>query len=123
MKRPIPGFSLTEVMVVVAILSVLSGLVIDAGIRDSRREQVNAVVVELAGWLESVRRAALKGSSCQVTLTTTNGTLGAGAVIPKEQMWAQPMPTQMPPPRQSPTTAAAASPWSFPASAQASASR
>lgn len=62
------GFSLPEVMVVVAILSVLSGVVIDAGIRDWRREQVNAVVVELAGWLESVRRAALKGSSCQVTL-------------------------------------------------------
>jgi prepilin-type N-terminal cleavage/methylation domain-containing protein len=68
MKRPNPGFSLTEVLVVVAILDVLSGLVIDAGIRDWRREQVNAVVVELAGWLESVRRAALKGSSCQVTL-------------------------------------------------------
>ena len=81
MKRPNPGFSLTEVMVVVAILSVLSGRVIDAGIRDWRREQVNAVVVELAGWLESVRRAALKGSSCQVTLTTTNGTLAAGAVM------------------------------------------
>ena len=81
MKRPNPGFSLTEVMVVVAILSVLSGLVIDAGIRDWRREQVNAVVVELAGWLESVRRAALKGSSCQVTLTTTDGTVAAGAVL------------------------------------------
>ena len=81
MKRPNPGFSLTEVMVVVAILSVLSGLVIDGGIRDWRREQVNAVVVELAGWLESVRRTALKGSGCQVTLTTTNGTLAAGAVL------------------------------------------
>ena len=81
MKRPNPGISLTEVLVVVAILSVLSGLVIDAGIRDWRREQVNAVVVELAGWLESVRRAALKGSSCQVTLTTTDGTVAAGAVL------------------------------------------
>ena len=79
MKRPNPGISLTEVLVVVAILGVLSGLVIDAGIRDWRREQVNAVVVELAGWLESVRRAALKGSSCQVTLF--DGTLAAGAVL------------------------------------------
>jgi len=81
MKRRNRGFSLTEMMVVVVILGVLSGLVIDAGIRDWRREQVNAVVVELAGWLESVRRAALKGSSCQVTLTTTNGSLAAGAVL------------------------------------------
>ena len=82
MKRPNPGFSLTEVMVVVAILSVLSGLVIDAGIRDWRREQVNAVVVELAGWLETVRRAALKGSSCEVTLTTGDK-LAAGAELAK----------------------------------------
>ena len=78
MKRRNSGFSLTELMVVVAILGVLSGLVIDAGIRDWRREQVNAVVVELAGWLESVRRAALKGSSCQVRLISTNVTLAAG---------------------------------------------
>jgi prepilin-type N-terminal cleavage/methylation domain-containing protein len=81
MKRRAPGFSLPELMVAVTILGVLSGLMIDAGLRDWRREQVNAVVVELAGWLESVRRAALKGSSCAVTLTTTNGTLAGGAEL------------------------------------------
>lgn len=81
MTRRTQGFSLPETLMVVAILAVLSGLMIDAGLRDWRREQVNAVVVELAGWLESVRRAALKGSSCAVTLATTSGTLAAGAEL------------------------------------------
>jgi prepilin-type N-terminal cleavage/methylation domain-containing protein len=73
------AYSLVEVLMVVAILGILSALVIDAGIRDWRREQVNTVVVELAGWLESVRRAALKGSSCRVTLNS--GSLAPGATL------------------------------------------
>lgn len=75
------GFSLSELLVAVAIIGILAGLMIDAGLRDWRRERVNTVVVELAGWLESVRRAALKGSSCQVSLTTTSGTLAGGATL------------------------------------------
>jgi prepilin-type N-terminal cleavage/methylation domain-containing protein len=61
------GFSLSELMIVVVVLGILSALVVDVGLRDWRRQQVNAVAVELAGWLETVRRAALKGSSCTVT--------------------------------------------------------
>jgi prepilin-type N-terminal cleavage/methylation domain-containing protein len=61
------GFSLSELMIVVVVLGILSALVIDVGIRDWRRQQVNAVAVELAGWLDTVRRVALKGSSCTVT--------------------------------------------------------
>jgi len=79
--RPTRGFSLSELLITVVILGILSGLMIDAGVRDWRRERVNTVVVELAGWLESVRRAALKGSSCRVTLTTTSGTLAPGATL------------------------------------------
>ncbi len=75
------GYSLPELLVAVVIIGILSALMIDAGLRDWRRERVNTVVVELAGWLESVRRAALKGSSCQVTLTTTGGTLAGGATL------------------------------------------
>lgn len=67
------GFSLIEVITTVMILGILAALVIDAGLRDWRRAQVNTVVVELAGWLESVRRAALKGSSCTVTIHTPQG--------------------------------------------------
>lgn len=66
--RPGPGFTVMELMITVAILGILSAVVIDAGLREWRREQVNSVVLELAGWLQTVRRVALKGSSCTVTL-------------------------------------------------------
>lgn len=63
------GFTLTELMVTVAVLGILSGVVINVGWREWRREQVNSVVLELAGWLQMVRRGALTGNSCQVTIT------------------------------------------------------
>lgn len=67
------GFSLQELLVAVVILGILAGLMIDAGLRDWRRERVNTVTIELAGWLESVRRAALKGNSCQVQIVGAGG--------------------------------------------------
>lgn len=73
------GYSLVEVLLVVVILGILAGLMIDAGIRDLRRERVNTVVVELAGWLETVRRDAQRGKSC--TVTVNGGTLSGGAVL------------------------------------------
>lgn len=71
------SFSVSELLVAVAILGILSAVVIDLGLREWRREQVNSVVVELAGWLQSVRRGALKGNSCTVNLT--QGRLDRGA--------------------------------------------
>lgn len=62
------GYTVTELMVTVAVLGIVSAVVIDEGLRQWRREQVNGVVVELAGWLQSVRRGALKGNSCRVSL-------------------------------------------------------
>lgn len=73
------GYSLTELMVVVVVIGILSGVVIDAGIRDWRRERVNTVIVELAGWLETVRRDALRGRSCTVTIN-------AGSLAPGGQL-------------------------------------
>lgn len=68
-RRRRAAFTVTELMVALAVLAILSGLVIHLSLRDWRREQVNAAVIELAGWLETVRRSALKGSSCKVTIT------------------------------------------------------
>lgn len=73
------GYSLVEVLLVVVILGILAGLMIDAGIRDLRRERVNTVVVELAGWLETVRRDAQRGKSCPVTIQ--GGSVAGGAVL------------------------------------------
>lgn len=77
--RPDHGFSISELLVTVAILGILSGVVIDLGLREWRREQVNGVVLQLAGWLQSVRRGALKGNSCTVSLTPS--TLGNGDTL------------------------------------------
>lgn len=62
------GYTLVELMVTVVVIGILSSVVINVGWREWRREQVNSVVLELAGWLQMVRRSALRGNSCQVTI-------------------------------------------------------
>ena len=66
--------SLPELLVVISILAVLVALGIDSGLREWRREQVNKVTIELAGWLENARRAALRGEACDINIVT--GSLG-----------------------------------------------
>lgn len=62
------AFSLTELMVTVAIIGILSSIVIQITGNEWRRERVQAVQVDLVGWLEAVRRAALRGQSCTATI-------------------------------------------------------
>lgn len=72
-SRPSPpseGFSIIELIVVVAIVGTLAALSLAATFQGQRREQVNAVTIGLAGWLEEVRRSALRGSACEVQLIT-----------------------------------------------------
>lgn len=72
------GFTLLELLIVVAILSLLGGLSIPALIENYKREQVNALTIGLASWLQEVRSAALKGSSCEVLISTR--TIPASAI-------------------------------------------
>lgn len=80
------GFTLTEVLVVIVIIGVLATIGIDSGMREWRREKVNKVAIELSGWLENARRAALRGSGCTVTVNTgtlnNGGTLATATCIP-----------------------------------------
>ncbi|MCT0224849.1 Tfp pilus assembly protein FimT/FimU [Synechococcus sp. CS-1328] len=79
-RRP-RGYSMAELLVTVAVLGILSAVVLNGiGVREWQRRKVNAVAVELNGWLESVRRSALKGTGCQVTIQT-NASAVAGTVI------------------------------------------
>jgi len=88
--RPFPsnqrGMTLPELMVVVTIIGVLLGVGIDSGLREWRREKVNKVAIELAGWLENARRAGLRSDGCTVSIVpgtlTDGGTLATATCMP-----------------------------------------
>lgn len=80
MKHPSSaGFTMIETTVVVVIVGILSAVGLVASGNEWRRERVNAVATELAGWLEAVRRTSLKGNACQVTIN--GGNLAGGATL------------------------------------------
>jgi prepilin-type N-terminal cleavage/methylation domain-containing protein len=76
------AFTLTELMVVIGIIGILSGIVIVASGAEWRRQRVNSTAQELAGWLSQVRSASqrLTGSGCLVAFSTS-GTYNPGDVI------------------------------------------
>jgi prepilin-type N-terminal cleavage/methylation domain-containing protein len=86
------GFTIVEMVTVVAILGVLASLGLAASGEIQKREQVNALAIGLAGWLEEVRRGALRGSTCDVVITTGSVT-GSAAVA---QLSASPIPETCP---------------------------
>ena len=64
------GFTLLELLVVLAILGVVGGMILPSMIHNYRKAQVNGLTIGLAGWLQEVRNSALKGSSCEVLIRT-----------------------------------------------------
>jgi prepilin-type N-terminal cleavage/methylation domain-containing protein len=65
------GFSLVELLVVVAILGTVSALRLVAAGNEWRRERVNAQATAFVGGLEAVRRSALRGNPCQVSFSAS----------------------------------------------------
>lgn len=88
----ISGFTLVELVVVAAILGVLASLGVAATGEIQKREQVNALAIGLAGWLEEVHRSALRGTTCDVVITT--GTVTGSAVV--AQLSGSPIPETCP---------------------------
>lgn len=74
------GFTITEMVAVVVIIAVGSALTLAISGRELRRERINSAAVGLSGWIEEVRRAALKGNPCTVTIGANAGA-ARGTVI------------------------------------------
>ena len=73
------GLSLIEILIVLAIVGFL-GTVATTGLRSLWQSQlINANLNVIRNWLETTRRAALRGESC--TITVNNGTFSDGAVV------------------------------------------
>jgi prepilin-type N-terminal cleavage/methylation domain-containing protein len=75
------GFSLVELLVVTLIVGILATVGISVSDTEWRRERVNAAALDLAGWLEAVRRQSVRGQGCVVTLVTNNNSLAEGSTI------------------------------------------
>ncbi|MEB3275884.1 MAG: prepilin-type N-terminal cleavage/methylation domain-containing protein [Cyanobacteriota bacterium] len=72
------GYTIVEMVVVVAIIAVGASIAIGVSGREIRRERINSAAVGLSGWLEEVRRAALKGNPCFITISASSGIARGG---------------------------------------------
>jgi type II secretory pathway pseudopilin PulG len=64
------AFTVLEILVVVGILGVLSSVIIASGTKSLQRSKINAVAVELAGWLTAIR--AKNENGCYVDYVGTS---------------------------------------------------
>lgn len=114
MNHPIErqrGFTITELMVAMVIIAIASSIAFTVSGRELRRERINAATVGLAGWIEEVRRSALKGNPCQITITASTGAaagtiLASSAEVPRPGQTARPDRCQANAPFRVPTTLA-----------------
>ena len=75
------GFSAIELIITASMIMVLASLSITAAVNQWRSEQAYAVAEELAGWIATVQRAAMRGLRCDVTIAPNGGSIGTGSVL------------------------------------------
>jgi type II secretory pathway pseudopilin PulG len=93
MARPKPsdrgrGFTLVEQLVIVAVIGILTAVVVPSFLFVLRRERVNALSYEIAGWLEETRSIAARevnpnalAGGCAIVIAAPQLDAQAGAVI------------------------------------------
>lgn len=85
------GFTLAELLVVAAVVAIVATVAVRTTGQSLKREQLNAITVDLYGWLESIQRKAMSVDpnqrqqnpdlfpTCRVTFNS--GTLSPGSVL------------------------------------------
>lgn len=84
-RRAESGFTIIELLVTVVILAIASSLAIYVNGRELRRERINAATTGLAGWIEEVRRSALRGNPCTITITANPGAAAGTTLATAEE--------------------------------------
>lgn len=74
------AFTLSELMVTVAVIGIVGSLVFASSQVFLRRDQANAAAAELVGWLEGISGRSGAFGPCTVQFTTANG-LAPGATF------------------------------------------
>lgn len=87
--KPNRGFTIIELMVAMVIIAIASSIALTVSGRELRRERINSATVGLAGWIEEVRRSALKGNPCTITIAANPGAasgtiLATAAEVPRD---------------------------------------
>lgn len=62
------GFTLAEIIITIAIVGILSTIAVGSYTRITEREKVNALTINLAAWIDQVRKASTLGSGCMATI-------------------------------------------------------
>ena len=75
------GYTLTELMICVALVGLLGGMSTLGFLNQMRSEKANAIAVEIAGWLANVHRAALRGRRCEISFDTSGAILSAASPL------------------------------------------
>ena len=78
MSRDANGFTLIELMVVVALIGLISGIALPSFLSTWEDERLNATTKITVAWLDDLRRRAIQNSvPCRATWDLTNSSLSA----------------------------------------------
>jgi Tfp pilus assembly major pilin PilA len=87
-KGPGQGFTLVEQLVIVAVIGILSAIAVPSFLFVLRRERVNALAFNTAGWLEETRSIAARevnpdagAGGCAIVIAASQSNAVAGDVI------------------------------------------